>query len=292
MLALDRALEEAMPYLFALLGVPDRGGPLDEMDSAVRRRRTRDAIRSVIHHESLDHTLLLIFEDLHWIDAETQSLLDLLADSIGTAHILMMLNYRPEYEHHGEARLTTLSYVSIRSGSRMPPKCFPICSAPPTELQDVKDSSSRGPKVIRSSWRKWSRLFSIRVRFVRNGAVKLARPLASIQIPRTVQGILAARIDRLRADRKGVAADPRGYRQGIFPRAGSPRHRRPDEELTQELARLQLGEFIYERPAFPESEYTFKHALTQEVAYNSVLSERRREVHERAAIAIEELFAG
>ena len=70
------------------------------MDSAVRRRRTRDAIKSLIHRESVDHTLLLIFEDLHWIDAETQSLLDLLADSIGTAHILMMVNYRPEYEHH------------------------------------------------------------------------------------------------------------------------------------------------------------------------------------------------
>ena len=100
MLALDRALEDAMPYLFALLGVQDGGSPLDDMESNVRRRRTRDALKTLIHRESLDHTLLLIFEDLHWVDAETQALLELLADSIGTAHILMMVNYRPEYAHH------------------------------------------------------------------------------------------------------------------------------------------------------------------------------------------------
>jgi predicted ATPase len=77
MLALDRA-REAMPYLFALLGVQDGASPLDDMESNVRRRRTRDALKTLIHRESLDHTLLLIFEDLHWVDAETQALLELL----------------------------------------------------------------------------------------------------------------------------------------------------------------------------------------------------------------------
>ena len=291
MLALDRALQEAMPYLFALLGVHDRGGPLDEMDSAVRRRRTRDAIRSLIHRESVDYTLLLIFEDLHWIDAETQSLLDLLADSIGTAHILMMLNYRPEYEHHWGNKTY---YTQLRLdplGRQNAAELLSDLLGASSELQDVKDLI-----VARTEGNPFFMEEMVQVLFdqgalVRNGAVKLTRPLASIEIPRTVQGILAARIDRLGAAEKELlqtlAVIGKEFDLGLV------RHvtRRPDDELMRELARLQLGEFIYERPAFPESEYTFKHALTQEVAYNSVLSERRREVHERAAIAIEELFA-
>ena len=124
----------------------------------------------------------------------------------------------------------------------------------------------------------------------RNGAVKLTKPLASMQIPPTVQGILAARIDQLTAGEKELlqtlAVIGEEFSLGLVRRVT----RRSEDELTRGLAKLQLGEFIYEKPAFPESEYTFKHALTQEVAYNSVLFERRREIHGRAA-AIEELFA-
>ncbi|MGH7914267.1 MAG: AAA family ATPase, partial [Candidatus Binataceae bacterium] len=99
-LALDRALEDTMPYFFALAGVDDARATLDGMDPQVRRRRTREAIKNLVHRESMNQPLLLIFEDLHWVDAETQALLDLLVESIGTARILMMVNYRPEYGHH------------------------------------------------------------------------------------------------------------------------------------------------------------------------------------------------
>jgi tetratricopeptide (TPR) repeat protein len=119
----------------------------------------------------------------------------------------------------------------------------------------------------------------------------VTKPLASIQIPPTVQGILAARIDQLAPAEKELLQTlavigkefPLGLVRGVSQMSES--------ELARGLGRLQLGEFIYERPAFPESEYTFKHALTQEVAYNSLLIERRRELHERTAAALEELFA-
>src|SRR5262249_21679280 len=126
----------------------------------------------------------------------------------------------------------------------------------------------------------------------REGAVKLAKPLDSTHIPSTVQDILATRIDQLsRADKdllQTLAVIGQEFPYALVRRVTAA----SEEELAPGLARLQLGEFIYEKPAFPESEYTFKHALTREVAYNSVLSERRREFHERAAAAIEELFAG
>jgi len=291
-LALDRALEDALPFLFALLGIQDPAGPLDEMDSTVRRRRTREAIKSLIHRESLDHSLLLIFEDLHWVDAETQSLLDLLADSIGTAPILMMVNYRPEYEHHWSNKTY---YTQLRLdplGGQSAAEMLAELVGHADELQSVKDAI-----VARTEGNPFFMEEMVRALFdqgvlTRNGMVKVAKPLASIQIPATVQGILAARIDQLAAADKELlqilAVIGKEFPLGLVRRVAQ----QAESELTRGLARLQLGEFIYERPAFPESEYTFKHALTQEVAYNSVLFERRRELHERAAAALEELFAG
>jgi class 3 adenylate cyclase/predicted ATPase len=291
-LALDRALEEAMPYLFALLGIQDPGGPLDEMDSTVRRRRTREAIKSLIHRESLDHTLLLIFEDLHWVDAETQSLLDLLAESIGTAPILMMLNYRPEYQHHWSNKTY---YTQLRLdplGSQNAAEMLSELLGHSDELQSVNNLI-----VARTEGNPFFMEEMVRALFdqgvlTRNGVVRVAKPLASIQIPPTVQGILAARIDQLAPAEKELlqtlAVIGKEFPFGLVRRVTH----RMENELAPELAQLQLGEFIYEKPAFPESEYTFKHALTQEVAYNSVLIERRRELHERTALALEELFAG
>jgi len=98
-LALDRNLEDALPYLYALLSVAVGQDPLAGVDPQIRRRRTIEAIKRIILRESLNQPLILIFEDLHWIDGETQTLLNLLADSIGTAKILMLVNYRPEYSH-------------------------------------------------------------------------------------------------------------------------------------------------------------------------------------------------
>jgi class 3 adenylate cyclase/tetratricopeptide (TPR) repeat protein len=291
-LALDRALEAVMPYLFALLGIQDPGSPLDEMDSTVRRQRTREAIKSLIHRESLDHTLLLIFEDLHWVDAETQSLLDLLGDSIGTAPILMMVNYRPEYEHRWSNKTY---YTQLRLdplGSQNAAEMVSELVGDADELQSVK-----GLIVARTEGNPFFMEEMVRALFdqevlTRNGVVRVAKPLASIQIPPTVQGILAARIDQLAPAEKELlqtlAVIGKEFPFGLVRRVIQS----AENELMRGLARLQLGEFIYEQPAFPESEYTFKHALTQEVAYNSVLIERRRELHERTAIALEELFAG
>jgi predicted ATPase len=98
-LALDRALEDALPYLFALLGIVEGDDPLAQMDGQIKKRRTLDAIKRILLRESLNQPLMVIFEDLHWIDDETQAFLNLLADSMGTSKILLLVNYRPEYSH-------------------------------------------------------------------------------------------------------------------------------------------------------------------------------------------------
>jgi predicted ATPase len=127
---------------------------------------------------------------------------------------------------------------------------------------------------------------------VRNGAVKVTRAPSQVHLPPTVQGILSARIDRLPAEERDLlhtlAVLGREFPLGLAQRVTL----RPNDELEPMLSRLRAGEFIYEQPAFPETEYIFKHALTQEVAYNSLLAGRRKLLHERAGQALESMFAG
>ncbi len=98
-LILDRSLEDILPYLFSLLGIEDPGSSLHQMDAQIRRRRTFEALKKLFLRESLNRPLMLIFEDLHWIDTETQGFLDTLSESVASAKLLLLVNYRPEYRH-------------------------------------------------------------------------------------------------------------------------------------------------------------------------------------------------
>src|SRR5260370_35331822 len=97
--ALDPALSDTLPLLYTLMGLHEGPDPHAQMDPQIKRRRTLDAIKRIILRESLNQTTVVIFEDLHWIDGETQALLDLLADGIASARGLMLVNYRPETRH-------------------------------------------------------------------------------------------------------------------------------------------------------------------------------------------------
>src|SRR6185437_10042974 len=103
-LALDRNLEDTLAYLFSLLGIVEGEDPPAQMDGQIRKRRTLEAIKRILLRESLNQPLMVIFEDLHWIDEQTQELLNLLADSIGTAKLLLLVNYRPEYTHQWNSK--------------------------------------------------------------------------------------------------------------------------------------------------------------------------------------------
>jgi tetratricopeptide (TPR) repeat protein len=291
-LELDRSLEDTLSYVFALLGIQEGDNPLAQMDPQIRRRRTREALKRIFLRESLNQPLILVFEDLHWIDAETQGLLNLLADSIANARILLLVNYRPEYRHDWGHRThytqLRLDPLGVESADVM----LVSLLGDATELAPVKrmvaERSQGNPFFIEEIVQA---LFDEGV-LVRNGAVKAACPLSQVHLPPTVQGILAARIDRLPAPEKELlqtlAVLGREFPLGLI--GGVTQI--PAQEIERMLADLQLGEFVYEQPAFPEAEYVFKHALTQEVAYNSVLTERRKALHERAGRAIESLYAG
>ena len=122
-LALDRSLEDTLPYLFSLLGIVEGDDLLPQMDGQIKKRRTLEAIRRIVLRESLNQPLMLIFEDLHWIDEETEQLLNILADSVGTAKLLLLVNYRPSIRINGVASPTTPRCGSNRSAKRVRSRC-------------------------------------------------------------------------------------------------------------------------------------------------------------------------
>ena len=290
--ALDRGLEDTLPYLFALMGIVEGDDPLAQMDGQVKKRRTLEAIKRILLRESMNQPLMVIFEDLHWIDEQTQEFLNLLADSIGTARILMLVNYRPEYSHQWNSKTY---YTQLRLdplGKESADEMLSALLGDGVEVRALKrviiERTEGNPFFMEET----AQVLFDEGALVRDGpAVKLTRSLNTLKIPPTVQGILAARIDRLQSDAKdllqALAVIGREFPLSLI-RAVMPK---PDEELNRLLNNLQLGEFIYEQPAVGDTEYIFKHALTQEVSHNSVLIERRKQLHERTGMAIESLFA-
>jgi predicted ATPase len=287
---LDRKLEDTLPYLFALLGIVEGEDQLRQMDAQIRKRRTLDAIKRILLRESLNQPVIVIFEDLHWIDEQTQEFLNLLADSIAKARILLLVNYRPEDSHqwHSKTYCTQLRLDPL--GKESAEEMLSALLGGDADLAPLKRLIIEKTEGTPFFVEEMVQVLLDDGSLVRNGTVKLTRPLTELMIPSTVQAILASRIDRLPPDAKDLLQTlavmgrefPLGLIKGVTQRS--------DEELERTLADLQLSEFIYEQPGFLESAYTFKHALTQEVAYGSVLVKRRRELHENTARQIEALF--
>ena len=290
-LTLDRSLEDVLPYLFSLLGIVEGEDPLGQMDGQVKKRRTLETIKRILLRESMNQPLIVIFEDLHWIDEETQAFLDLLADSIGTAKFLLLVNYRPEYTHSWNSKTY---YTQLRLDPLGRESAEEMLSS---LLGDDPDLAALKRVIVEKTegnpffMEETVQVLIDEGALTRNGVVKLTKPVAELKIPPTVQAILAARIDRLPANSKdllqNLAVIGREFTVSLIRAVVG----KPDDELNRILSELQLAEFIYEQPAIGDSEYTFKHALTQEVSYNSVLLERRRQLHERIGAALEQLYA-
>jgi class 3 adenylate cyclase/predicted ATPase len=287
LVALDPALDDTLPYLFGLLGIVEGQDPLAPMDPQIKRQRTLEAIKRILLSESVKQPVILIFEDLHWIDSQTQMLLDLLADGLAQASMLLLVNYRPEYRHEW----TNKSYYSqLRLdplGSKDGASMLSSLLGESVELVPLKqliaERTGGNPFFIEEIVQA---LFDEGA-LVRNGSVKMTGPLSHLRLPPTVQGILASRIDRQPGEHKQLlqtlAVIGRESPLGLIRKISSQAER----ELMLTLADLQAAEFIYHQPAGSDAEYVFKHALTQEVAYNSLLIERRKQLHERVGQAIE-----
>ena len=281
--------------LFRLLGIVDGSDPqLDQMDPGVRRDRTVDAIIHILATESARQPVVLIFEDLHWIDTQTRVLLGRLVERIASERILVLATYRPEYErdwpaadHVTEIRLDPLdmdsseTLVSALLGkdpeiSKLKQFIVERAGGNPFFLEEIVNALSEDGTLSRE------------------GTAKLTKPLAELQMPMTVRGLLAERIDQMAPRSKEMLQilSVIGHR---LPMAlileVSPW---PIAETKNILGNLQAADFIYAQAGIQgdasQLDYAFKHVLTQEVAYQSILGERRQSLHRRVGQAIESIY--
>jgi class 3 adenylate cyclase len=290
-LMLDEALRPTLPALLALLDVPVDDAAWEALEPPQRRQRTLDALRRLLLRESQEQPLLVVFEDLHWIDAETQALLDGLVESLAGARLLLLVNYRPEYEHTWHRKTY---YRELRLDPLPPESADALLQALLGDAPDLAalkrvliERTEGNPFFLEESVQG---LAETGVLVGERGAYQQARALEGTQVPATVQAMLAARIDRLApADKRLLQAAavvgkdvPYSILQAIA--------ELPEQTVREGLDRLQMAEFLYETLLFPELEYTFKHALTHEVAYGSLLGGRRRTLHARIVDTIEALY--
>jgi tetratricopeptide (TPR) repeat protein len=289
-LTLDETLQPVIPALLALLDALADDSPFLTLDPPQRRQRTLDAFKRVLLRESQEQPLLVVFEDLHWIDSETQALLNNLVESLPTARLLLLVNYRPEYQHGWGSKT---SYTQLRLDP------LPPASAEEFLTMLLGDDVSLAPLarllIARTGGNPFFLEETVRTLVETGslvgtpGAYRLAQALPSIQVPATVQAVLASRIDRLSMEVKHLLQVAAVIGMEVpFPLLQAIAEV-PEEALHGVLAQLQAAEFLYETRLFPEREFTFKHALTHEVAYSSLLQARRRVLHARIVEALEAL---
>ena len=262
-----------------------------QLDPQQRRQGAFEAIRDLLIRLSQDKPLLLIVEDVHWIDKTSQEFLDYLIGRLANTRILLLLLYRPEYTHTWGSKSyyaqISLDQLSARNSADLVQAILEEGEVVP-ELRDVILGRAGGNPLF---------VEELTHSLLENGSIHrkddhyvLAKKPSEIQVPDTIQGIIAARMDRLEESLKRImqvaSVIGREFAYRILATITGMR-----EELKSSLVNLQGLEFIYEKQLFPELEYFFKHALTQEVAYNSLLHKKRKEIHEKIGRAIEQIYA-
>ena len=223
------------------------------LDPPQRRQRTLDAVKRLLLRESQVQPLLLVIEDLHWIDGETQALLDTLVDHLGSIRVLLLVNYRPEYEDRWGRKTY---YTQLRLGSLPPGSAGDLLRALVGDdpgLDPLKKALGRrgNPFFLEETVRT---LVETKALEGARGAYRLVRPVQSLQIPGTVQAILAARIDRLQAEDKQLLQTASVIGKDVPLAILTAIADLPADALRQGLGRLREAEFLYETRLFPDLE--------------------------------------
>jgi class 3 adenylate cyclase/tetratricopeptide (TPR) repeat protein len=287
LLTLDEALRPAVIPLSALLGITVNDGGWQKLEPRERRQQILESVKRVLLRESYVGPVILVFEDLHWIDSETQAFLDALVPSMTTARLLLLVNYRPEYAH-GWMNLRNYSQLRIEPlGPEVAESLLELLLGTDPSVAALKpllvERTEGNPFFLEESVRS---LVETGHLVGDRGSYRLARPLEAITVPATVRAVLDARIDRLPASDKRLlqcaAVIGKNVRFALLEAVADL----AQDELHLALGRLAAAELLLEASLFPELELTFRHAVTHEMTYASLLTERRRELHARVLDAL------
>lgn len=290
-LPLGDAFRPRLPYMRYLLGVDPDDSTLQTMDPQLRRAELFETLRVFFLQMADIQPLVLVIEDLHWVDHATEAWLLALADRIPTSRVLCLFTYRPgDVPSFGDrtycSRLA-LSRLSRAHSAQMARQVLSNIRLPETLEELVVQKAEGNPFFIEEMVRSFQESGAIR----RHGDHHvLTRSRQEIAAPTSIRDVLMARIDRLAADCKKILqlASVIGRE---FPLHLLDRLVGPDYQLAAHIETLQAVELLYEKNCTPELIYTFKHALTQEVVYHSLLQQYRKDMHHRVGQAIEECYA-
>ncbi len=289
--ALGSDLSWTIPFLRGLLSMQADDDTLAGLDSGSRRSETFRAVKAILLRETERLPVVLVVEDLHWIDEASEQLLSFVAEAVPTTRMMLICTHRPGYEHRFGDRSyhqrLTLSPLSDPETASMAGAALGV-AALPEEIRDLIARKAEGnPFFVEEITASLLEDGSLQRR---NGSVELTRSIDELVIPDTIQDVLIARIDRLEDDsRRAIqiaSVIGREFALRLLERiAESGGH------LRCQVDELRTLELIYEKAMHPELAYMFKHALTHDVAYQSVHQERRTQIHRLIGLAIEELYA-
>ena len=287
---LDSTTEPMLMPVLALLELPIDGAWRD-LDPPRRRQQTLEALKRLFLRESQQRPLILLFEDLQWMDAESQAFLEGLVNDLATARLLLLLTYRPEYRH-GWAGAP--NYTLIQLDPLAPELADKFLGALLGDDASVAplhplltERAGGNPLFLEECTRSLVEIGALKGK---RGAHRLVHSPSSIRVPPTLQAILASRIDRLAPEEKHLLQVVSVIGKTVPLNLLCAVSGSSEEGLRSGLARLDTAELVYELDASPDRQVTFKHALTHDVAYRSLLRDRRRSLHVRVVEAIESLF--
>jgi len=292
LLGLDPGLADGLPLVFDFLEVPDPERPAPKLAPDVRMRRLFETLEVATQRRSLEETLVLLIEDLHWFDPHSVAFLERLIELYPGSRTLVVANFRPEFSatwmRHSYYQQLALRPLSGDGVARLVGGLLgaDVTLAP---LAGVVFEATRGnpffvEEVIRSLVQDGTLTGS-------PGAWQLSRPVQRVELPPSVQDVLAARIDCLPADHKAVlriaSVVGRAFRQLVVGTVAGL----GEAALTDALRALCGVELVQPAVGEPDGEYRFWHPLTQDVAYRSMLASTRAELHAavaRATITLDE----
>jgi class 3 adenylate cyclase/tetratricopeptide (TPR) repeat protein len=288
---LDEKLAPIVPALLSLFDVPIEDSQWRSLDRLQRREQTLDAVRRLLLGESRVQPLCVIFEDLQWIDSETQAFLDSLVQQLPVARILLLVSHRPEYQHEWGSQ-----------SPYTPLAVHPLLPQTAEELLRVmlgNDDQVAPLKQLLIEQTRGNPFFleeCVRMT-VEDGALvgepgdyRLTKPIETLRVPASVETVLAARIDRLAPGDKALLQAAAVIGENVPVVLLQTISEMSEPELRDALARLRAAEFLYDINLLREPYYVFKHGLTRRVAYNSLLRQQQRRFHARIVEALERLY--
>jgi tetratricopeptide (TPR) repeat protein len=292
-LALDPALHDVIPPVLDLLDALDAGHPFQSLDPLQHRQHTYQAITRLLLSENRVQPIVAVFEDLHWNDSLTLGLLNEIVVNARDARLLLLVTYRPEFQDEWKGRPNYRSMRLEPLESESLTKLLGSLLGSDAALENLKsllhNRAGGNPFFVEELVR------ALVDRGVLEGSrenYRIKKPFSGNEIPPTVQAVLAARIDALQPVEKRLLQEASVIGHDIPLSLLHEVSSLDDDEIRGILSKLQVAEFLYPTQLFPDLQYSFKHALTHDVAYAGLRNERRREIHQRVVHAIEARYAG